>query len=149
MKSSHLKLVTRTVMRPVGRKANATYRVREHLTEDEIARLLDALSRNRHGNRDRLIGLLIYRHSLRVSEACDLRWDDLDFTKRTIEVRRLFIPVEPLPAAGPARQARPRPYHGMVSSQFMAGSIPTHSRTVRPLPRQHLTRVSNRPSRKS
>jgi hypothetical protein len=43
MKSSHLKLVTRTVMRPVGRKANATYRVREHLTEDEIARVLDAL----------------------------------------------------------------------------------------------------------
>jgi site-specific recombinase XerD len=89
MKSSHLKLVTRTVMRPVGRKPNATYRVREHLTEDEIARLLDALSRNRHGKRDRLIGLLIYRHGLRVSEACDLRWDDLDFTKRTIEVRRL------------------------------------------------------------
>jgi site-specific recombinase XerD len=89
MKSSHLKLVTRTVMRPVGRKANATYRVREHLTEDEIASLLDALRRNRHGNRDRLIGLLIYRHGLRVSEACDLRWDDLDFTKRTIEVRRL------------------------------------------------------------
>jgi site-specific recombinase XerD len=29
------------------------------------------------------------RHGLRVSEACDLRWDDLDFTKRTIEVRRL------------------------------------------------------------
>jgi integrase len=48
-----------------------------------------ALSRNRHGNRDRLIGLLIYRHGLRVSEACDLRWDDLDLTKRTIIVRRL------------------------------------------------------------
>jgi site-specific recombinase XerD len=26
---------------------------------------------------------------LRVSEACDLRWDDIDLTKRTIIVRRL------------------------------------------------------------
>jgi hypothetical protein len=37
-----------------------------------MAKLLDALKRNRHGDRDRLIGLLIFRHGLRVSEACDL-----------------------------------------------------------------------------
>ena len=43
----------------------------------------------RHGLWDWLIGLLIYRHGLRVSEACDLRWDDLDLPKRTIAVRRL------------------------------------------------------------
>ena len=72
-----------------GRESNAAYRVREHLTEDEMAKLLDALGRNRHGQRDRLIGLLIYRHGLRVSEACELRWDDIDFTKRAIDVRRL------------------------------------------------------------
>jgi type 1 fimbriae regulatory protein FimB/type 1 fimbriae regulatory protein FimE len=54
-----------------------------------MAKLLAALKRNRHGHRDWLIGLLIYRHGLRVSEACDLRWDDLDLTKRTIIVRRL------------------------------------------------------------
>jgi site-specific recombinase XerD len=90
MKSSHLKLVKSGVMRPVtGRKANKTYRVREHLTETEIARLLAALKANRHGHRDWLIGLLIYRHGLRVSEACDLRWDDLDLPKRTIAIRRL------------------------------------------------------------
>jgi site-specific recombinase XerD len=35
------------------------------------------------------IGLLIYRHGLRVSEACDLRWDDIDLGKRTVIVRRL------------------------------------------------------------
>lgn len=72
-----------------GRKANAAYRVREHLTEAEIGKLLAALKRNRHGHRDWVIGLLIFRHGLRVSEACDLRWDDLDLPKRTIIVRRL------------------------------------------------------------
>ena len=54
-----------------------------------MAKLLTALKANRHGQRDWLIGLLIYRHGLRVSEACDLRWDDLDLPKRTISVRRL------------------------------------------------------------
>jgi type 1 fimbriae regulatory protein FimB len=32
---------------------------------------------------------LIFRHGLRVSEACDLRWDDVDLAKRTITIRRL------------------------------------------------------------
>jgi type 1 fimbriae regulatory protein FimB/type 1 fimbriae regulatory protein FimE len=59
------------------------------LTEEEISKLLVALKANRHGHRDPLIGLLIYRHGLRVSEACDLRWDDIDLPKRTITVRRL------------------------------------------------------------
>lgn len=92
MKSSHLRLVDRIVMRPVapeGRKPNTAYRVREHLTEDEVNRLLAALKSNRYGQRDWLIGLLIYRHGLRVSEACDLRWDDINLAKRTIQVRRL------------------------------------------------------------
>ena len=69
------------VLRPV-RRANAEYRVREHLTEAEVAKLLAALKANRHGQRDWLIGLLIYRHGLRVSEACDLRWDDIDLGVR-------------------------------------------------------------------
>ena len=92
MNARHLKLVKRSVMRPVapaGRKTNDAYRVREHLTETEMDKLLKALKANRHGHRDWLIGLLIYRHGLRVSEACDLRWDDIDFAKRTIVVRRL------------------------------------------------------------
>jgi site-specific recombinase XerD len=79
-------------MRPVesrGRKSNDAYRVREHLTEAEVAKLLATIKSNRHGHRDHMIALLIYRHGLRVSEACDLRWDDLDLTKRTIIVRRL------------------------------------------------------------
>jgi integrase len=72
-----------------GRQGNEFYRVREHLTEAEIEKLLAALRQNRYGHRDWLIGLLIYRHGLRVSEACDLHWDDIDLTKRTIIIRRL------------------------------------------------------------
>ena len=53
------------------RKSNADYRVREHLTEAEMDKLFAVLKANRHGPRDWLIGLLIYRHGLRVSEACD------------------------------------------------------------------------------
>src|SRR6478609_483022 len=72
-----------------GRLPNNVYRIREHLTEAETDKLLAALTRNRHGHRDWLIGLVIYRHGLRGSEACDLRWDDIDLPKRTIIVRRL------------------------------------------------------------
>ena len=72
---------------PKGRKKNTAYRVHEHLTEAQMAKLLTALKRNRHGHRDWLIGLLIYRPGLRVSEACDLRWDDLDLPSAI--VRRL------------------------------------------------------------
>jgi integrase len=77
-----------SVMRPV-RKPNVEYRVREHLTETEVETLLAMLNRNRHGHRDWLIGLLIYRHGLRVSEACNLRWDDIDLAARTIVIRSL------------------------------------------------------------
>ena len=76
-------------MRPVGRKANTAYRVRQHLTESEMDKSLAALKTNRHGHRDWPIGLRSYRHALRVSECCDLRWDDLDLSKRTVQVRRL------------------------------------------------------------
>ena len=72
-----------------GRRGNDAYRTREHLTEAEMDKLLAALKRNRHGHRDWPVGLIIYRHGLRVSEACDLRWDDIDLPKRTIIVRRL------------------------------------------------------------
>ena len=83
------KIVRNATSRTKGRRRNDTYRIREHLTEAKMDKLLAALKGNRHGHRDWLIGLIIYRHGLRVSEACDLRWDDIDLPKRTIIVRRL------------------------------------------------------------
>ena len=92
MNSGRLKPIRPINLRTVsnqGRRPNVAYRVREHLTEAEIDKLLVVLKQNRHGHRDWLIGLLIYRHGLRVSEACDLRWDDIDWRKSTIVIRRL------------------------------------------------------------
>jgi integrase len=83
------KIVRNATSRSRRRRANDAYRVREHLTEAEMDKLLATLKGNRHGHRDWLIGLFIYRHGLRVSEACDLRWDDIDLRKRTLIARRL------------------------------------------------------------
>ena len=83
------KIIRNATSKSKGRQTNGAYRIREHLTEAEMDKLLAALNRNRHGHRDWLVGLIIYRHGLRVSEACDLRWDDIDLQKRTIIVRRL------------------------------------------------------------
>jgi type 1 fimbriae regulatory protein FimB/type 1 fimbriae regulatory protein FimE len=33
--------------------------------------------------------LLAYRHGLRASEVCDLRWDQVDFNQAVLHVRRL------------------------------------------------------------
>ena len=85
----HSKNVRNATSEAKGRQRNEAYRVRGHLTEAEMDKLLAALKRNRHGHRDWLIGPIIYRHGLRVSEACDLRWDDIDLPKRTMIVRRL------------------------------------------------------------
>jgi hypothetical protein len=54
-----------------GRQRNDAYRVREHLTEAEMDKLLAALKGNRHGHRDWLIGLVIYRHGLRWLIRCN------------------------------------------------------------------------------
>ena len=92
MKPSRLKLVDPAVKCRVGssgRKPNTEYRKREYLTQDELAKLFAALKANRHGHRDHMIALVTFLHGLRVSELIDLRWDDLDWRKGTIQIRRL------------------------------------------------------------
>ena len=70
-----LKLIAPTTeKRTVGRKPNAELRTREHLTGAEVDRLIEAAKGNRQGHRDATMILLAYRHGLRASEVCDLRW---------------------------------------------------------------------------
>ena len=71
-----------------GRQKNAAYRKREHLTESEIVKLIEAAKRNRYGQRDATMILVAYRHGLRASELCELTWDAVDFRSATIYVNR-------------------------------------------------------------
>jgi integrase len=76
----------RTVM--PRRAKNADLRSREYLTEYEIERLMAAARQNRHGHRDATMILVGFRHGLRASEAVDLRWDQVDFNRAVLHVRR-------------------------------------------------------------
>jgi type 1 fimbriae regulatory protein FimB len=62
---------------------------RKHLTAREIEKLIDAAKGGRHESRDRCLLLLMFRHGLRVSEACGLKISDIDLEGRTLHVRRL------------------------------------------------------------
>jgi type 1 fimbriae regulatory protein FimB/type 1 fimbriae regulatory protein FimE len=66
-------IVNRTVM--PQRPPNADLRTREHLTEAEVERLMDAARKNRWGRRDATMILTAYRHGFRPTELVDLRWD--------------------------------------------------------------------------
>jgi integrase len=55
------------------RKPNAEYRSREHLTEREVERLIEAAKGNRWGYRDATMVLVAFRHALRAWELVDLR----------------------------------------------------------------------------
>jgi type 1 fimbriae regulatory protein FimB/type 1 fimbriae regulatory protein FimE len=92
MAKANLKLVSpatekRTVITPV-RKPNAELRTREYLTDVEVAKLTDAAKDNRHGHRDAAMIMLAYRHGFRAVELVDLRWDQIDFHRATLAVRR-------------------------------------------------------------
>jgi integrase len=91
--SAHLALVPPTnekfTVRLPGRKPNAEYRSREHLTEQEVERLIEAVKGNRWGQRDATMVLIAFRHGLRASELVDLRWEQIDLENALLHVRRV------------------------------------------------------------
>jgi integrase len=88
---SHLRLVApNKVFRTVTlrRRPNSELRPREHLTEREIEKLINAAKGNRHGARDSCMLLIGFRHGLRASELCGLQWTDVEFETGTLHIRR-------------------------------------------------------------
>lgn len=75
---------------PPARQKNADRRSREHLTPEEVAKIMKAAgATGRHGHRDATLLLIAYRHGLRVSEVVSLRWDQVDLKQGLLHVNRL------------------------------------------------------------
>ena len=91
MAKSHIRLVSpASVKRTVTprRRPNSELRPREHLTEREVEKLIEAAKRNRWGQRDSTMILIAFRHGLRASELCWLRWSDVEFETGNLHLRR-------------------------------------------------------------
>jgi integrase len=70
------------------RRPNAELRPREHLTEREVEKLIEAARGNRWGQRDSTMLLMTFRHGLRAGEVCGLQWSDVEFETGTLHLRR-------------------------------------------------------------
>lgn len=71
------------------RKPNIELRTREHLTPDEVDRLIKAARGNRWGHRDAAMILVAYRHGLRAAELVDLQWEQIAWRAATLHVNRV------------------------------------------------------------
>src|SRR6267154_6719383 len=113
-------IVNRTLPR---RLPNSAYRVREYLTEKEVDRLIEAArKRGRNCQRDAAAILLAYRHGLRATELCALRWSQVDLRHGRLHVNRAKGGIESVhPLHGPELRAL-RPLQGSSPYVFVTES---------------------------
>jgi type 1 fimbriae regulatory protein FimB len=88
--------------RKPARKKNTGRREagRSHLTGLEVGKLIAATRGNRNEARDRCLLLLMFRHGLRVSEACRLKLEQVNTQSRQLHIVRL---KHGLPTSQPLR----------------------------------------------
>ena len=82
------------------RRTNRELRTREYLTPGEVRKLMAAARKNRHGHRDATMILITFRHGLRATEVCQLRWDQFDLKRGTIHVNRIKNGIESVHPVG-------------------------------------------------
>jgi integrase len=71
------------------RRPNIELRGREYLDESEVMRMVSAAAgAGRYGARDAAMIWTAYRHALRVSELCGLRWAQIDLRARVLWTNR-------------------------------------------------------------
>jgi len=73
---------------PPVKPHNKDVRPREHLLKEEVNTLLRHAGDGRYGDRNYCLVLMMYRHALRVSEAADLVWDNVNLKDRKILIVR-------------------------------------------------------------
>ena len=73
----------------IPQSTDAHERDKDFLSPEELERLIEAARRGRHGKRDALLCLLMYRHGLRVSEALRLKLANIDLKHSRLWVNRL------------------------------------------------------------
>jgi type 1 fimbriae regulatory protein FimB/type 1 fimbriae regulatory protein FimE len=118
---------------PPRRVSNRERRTREHLTPQEVEKLINAASRvGRYGHRDATLILLAYRHGLRVSELVALRWDQIDLEQGLLHISRLKNGVPSThPLRGPELRALRRLRREQGASPYVLtterGSVMTDS----------------------
>lgn len=107
--------------KPPQRVPYQTVRNREHLTPDEVDKLMCAArSLGRHGHRDATLILMAYRHALRVSELVALRWDQIDFKAGLLHVTRNKNGIPSThPVRGPELRALRKLKRGYQSSPYL------------------------------
>jgi integrase len=81
--------IKRTVQRESAPRGGRRLRDREHLTPQEVERLIAAARQGRWPVRDAALLLVMFTHGLRVTEAIRLRWSHFDLDHGILHIKRL------------------------------------------------------------